>query len=312
MKKGLILCLAFMLLVCSLAFAVTISDLKPDDVVEDLHIIVPPTFYQQEVSSVLLEQPFFSYKDVDAHIFVYNSSIVESPKGYDIVVIFEDWKNETIAKLRFERDFKFEAGFLKECDMMFSRRVKRCEKGRYPERVYVLNYQNFLIRIQPQPDYSFSIQELFYLSSDMQKLIENIISKINRLENPVEEKKVIAEKETIPIESSSPEEKQVSEGLKQGFFSRNKYYILWGIGLILILLWMYRSKNFSWGIFIIILGLIIFNRFAGFTRNEVITWSLLWTVTYFFFEWFYIHNIKKYKRIRKKNPTAIKKNRGEN
>jgi len=306
MKKGLVSCLVFMLLFCFSVFAVTVADLKPDDVVKDLNIIAPPAFYKEEVSSMLIDQPFFSYKDVDATFFVYNSSMVESPKGYDILVIFEDWKNETSAKLRFERDFKFEEGFLKECDMMFGRRVKKCEKGKYPELVYVMNYQKFLIRIQPHPDYSFSTQGLHYLSSDMQALIGDILFKISKFENPVEGKEVIRN-ESAPVRPIVvAEEEQVPEGIKPGFFSRNKDYIIAGIILFLILLWVYGSKNFSWGFFLIILGLIIFNKFTGFSKGEVVTWSLLWIMTYFFFEWFYMHNIKKYGPVRKK--TAPKQN----
>lgn len=301
MEKGLVLCLAFILLVCSSAFAVTVSDLKPDDRVKDLHILVPSDVYKKEVSSVLLEQPFFSYKDVDVNIFIYNSSIVEALRGYDLMVIFEDWGNETTAKLRFERDFKFESGFLEECDVMFNRMVKKCEKAKYPQWVYVLYYHNFLIRVQPHSDYPFTVQELFYLSFDALKIVENILSKISRFENPVEGKPAIPGRKIIVIEEGLPAEEQALEGPKQGFFSRNKYYIFWCVGLILIFIWMFRSRNFSWGVFIIILGLIIFNRFTGFTRNEVITWALLWTLTYFFFEWFYMHNIKKHKGVRKKS-----------
>ncbi len=311
MKKALIY-LVSMLLACSSAFALTVLDLKPDDRVGDLHILAPYPFYKEEASSILLKQPFFSYEDIDAHIFVYNSSRVNAPKGYDLVVIFEDWKSETGAKNRFERDFKFEAGF-QECRMMFSRRVKKCEKLSYPQLVYVFYHQNFLIRIQPHPDYSFTTEELFYLSFDMQKLIKNMVSKISKLETPVEEEITIARKETIPIESGRPaEEKHVSEESKQGFFSRNKYYILGGIGLLLMVFWVYKTKNFLKSIFIIILGLIILNGYTVFTKNETISLALLWTTTYFLVKWFYVKNIKKKKRIRKEYQAPLKKNHGEN
>jgi hypothetical protein len=306
MRKALIY-LVSMILACSLAFAITVLDLKPNDRVEDLHILAHYPFYKEGDSSILLKEPFFSYKDVDAYIFVYNSSIVDAPKGYDLVVIFEDWKNEIDAKNRFERDFKLDEDF-QECRTMSSRRVKKCEKLSYPQLAYVLYYQNFLIRIQPHPDYPFTTKELFYLSYDMQKLNKNIISKISKLENPVEKEVTIAKKETIPIESGRPaEEKQVSEEPKQGFFLRNKYYLLGGIGLLLMIFWVYKTKNFFGSVFIIILGLIIFNGYTVFTRNEAISWALLWTITYFFFEWFYVNNIKKHKRIRKEYPTPPKR-----
>ncbi|MDP2907816.1 MAG: hypothetical protein Q8O03_07795 [Nanoarchaeota archaeon] len=307
MGKALIY-LVSMLLICSSAFAITISDIKPDDRVEDLRITANYTLYREEDSSILLDQPFFSYKDVDAYVFVYNSSVVDTPKGHDLVVIFEEWKSETDAKNRFERDFKPDENF-QECRTTSSRSVKKCEKLDYPQLAYVLYYKNFLIRIQPYPDYPFTTKELFYLSSDMQKLNENIISKISKLENPVEKEVTIAKKETIHGESVSPaEDKQVSEEPKQGFFSRNKYYILGSIGLLLMIFWVYKTKNFFGSIFIIILGLIIFNGYTVFTRNEVISWALLWTITYFFFEWFYVNNIKKHKRIRKEDRALPEKN----
>lgn len=309
MKKGLILCLAFMLLVYSSAFAVTVEDIKPDDRVEDLRILAPYTLYKEKISSTLLQQPFFSYEDVDAYILVYNSSIVESPKGYDLMVLFEDWKNEIDSKNRFEKDFSFEGGF-QECDMMFNGRVKKCEQLGYPQVVYVLYYQNFIIRAQPYPDYPFTAKELFYLSFDMQKLIKNILSKISKFENPVEKETIIPEEETMPIETGSPaEEKQISEESKPGFFSRNRNYILGVIGLLLIGFLMYRAKDFLNSIFILILGLIILNGFIGFTRNEVITWALLWIMTYFFFKWFYVANIKKNKRIRKEYLPQLEKSK---
>lgn len=295
MNKALF-CLVLMLLVCSSAFALTVLDLKPDDRIGGMRILTPYPFYKEEASFILLEQPFLSYKDVDANFFIYNSSSVNTPKGYDIVVIFEDWKGEASAKNRFEKDFKFEAGFQK-CGFIFSKKVKKCEGLRYPQLVYVLHYQNFVIRVQPHPDYSFTIKEMFYLSFDMQKLIENIMLKISKFESLVEKEQDIIKTETPFTEPIPPaEEKPVPEEPKQGFFSRNKYYIILFISLFLIIFWSYNTKDLLRGMFLIILGLIILNRYTIFTKNETISLALLWTVTYFLVKWFYIKNIKRKKK----------------
>lgn len=296
LRTKFLIYLIFLLLACSSAFALTITDLKPDDRVRDVHILTSYRFYKEESTSTILPQPFFSYEDLDAHIFIYDSPRVNASKGYDLMVIFEDWKSETTAKNRFERDFKLEAGF-QECSMSFSRRVKKCEKQDYPQITYVSHYQNFLIRIQPHPDYPFTNEELFYLSFDMQKLIENIISKISKLEEDVTEEDIIPIKqEIIPAEKETQEEKPTSEEAKQGFFSRNKYYILGGIIIFLIILWMYKTKNLLKNMFIIILGLIILNGYTVLTKKETIILAFLWTIIYFLIRRFYIKQIKKKRR----------------
>lgn len=295
MKKAL-LYLVFIILACSPAFAITVSDLKPDDKVRDLEILAPSPFYKEEDSSAFVMQPFESYDDVEANIFIYDSPRGNAPKGYDLMVAFEEWRTEAQAEERFEK------GFRKywDCTIEFEgRRIKECEHpAMSPQLVYAFYYKNLFIRVQPHPDYPNLNQDLFYLSFDMKKLRGNIISKILKLEEeaPVKEKISFPEKKITPEQPIPTEEQEISEETKPGFFSRNKYYILGSIGLLLILFWMYKTRKFLGVIFVIILCLIIFNRSTVFTREEIISLVILWVIIYFLVSRFYRKKIKKEKK----------------
>lgn len=288
--------LIFIILICSQVFALEVSDLKPNDRVGNMTILVSYPLYKEEETAVLVMQPFESFKDVEGDILIYDSPNADSPKGYDLMVILEKWRTEAQAKHRFDEDFSFEGGVqgFQKCDVEFKgRRIKKCEKAGYPQLVYVFYYQNFLIRLQPHHDYTFTTLELFYLSFDMQKIINNILAKIELLEREPK----LPEEEIIPVIETAPEvpapKEEILTEAQPGFFSRNKYSILGGIAILFILFWMYKTRKFLGVIFIVILGLIIFNRSTVFTQRETVYLAILWIVIYMMVHWFYSKKIKK-------------------
>ena len=299
MKKVLIY-LIFVILVCFQTSASIINDLKPDDKIKDLTIVASLPFYKEESSSNLVMQPFESYNDVNAYIFVYDSPRGNASNGYDLTVIFEEWRTEAQAKERFNKGFRK----LWECDEEFNiRRIKKCENsGQSPQLVYSFYYQNLFIRVQPHTDYPYLTQDLFYLSFDMQKLLENVLTKILKLNEeimPPKEDITPLKKEQTPVEIPFLEEKEILKETQPNFLSRNKHYLII-IGLLLLIFWMYKLKSFFGVISIIILGLLIFNRYTVFTQRETIIGISLWIVIYYLVSRFYIKKIKKKKINQKK------------